>query len=74
MGPSMGVVGCRRGSSENATFLERLRMTLAHHKYVLLLPSHVVHIMNAPRPSPSSASVNLGGPRNEADCVTFHTL
>ena len=74
MGPSMGVVGCRRGSSENATFLESLRMALAHHKYVLLLPSDVIHIMNAPRPSPSSASVNLGGPGNEADCVTFHRL
>jgi len=52
MGPTMGVVGCRRGSSENAPFLESLRMALAHHKYVLLLPSDVIHIMNAPRPSP----------------------
>ena len=74
MGPTMGVVGCRRGSSENAPFLESLRMALAHHIYVLLLPSRVIHIMNAPRPSPSSASVNLGGPGNEADCVTFHRL
>ena len=69
MGPSMGVVGCRRGSSENATFWESLRMALAHHKHVLLLPPDVIHIMNAPRPSPSSASMNLGCPGNEADCV-----
>jgi len=74
MGPSMGMVGCRSGSSENAPFLESLRMALAHHKYVLLLPSHVIHIMNAPRPSPSPASVSLGGPGNEADYVKFHRL
>ena len=74
MGPSMWVVGCRRGSSENAPFLESLRIALAHHKYVLVLPSDVIHVMNAPRPSPSSTSVNLGGPGNEADCVTFHRL
>ena len=65
MGPSMGVVGGRRGSSENVPFLESLRMALAHYKYVpLLLP--------APRPPPYSASMhycttptesqNLGGP------------
>ena len=74
----------QEGKLREYTIFESLRMNGPGTSQICPLPPDVVHIMNAPRPSPSSASVHycatptewqkLGCPGNEADCVTFHRL